>query len=80
MNIILIVSRGLDIIATIITGTLSLDGIEITRESDILLIWSKTFSLCILFFVHAFESLIYLKMDKNIKQVVAGILKCKQVK
>ena len=80
LNIILIASRGLDMITTLMTRIVVVGEMEISRDSNILLDLSRTISLSILFFVHAFESFIYLKMDKNIKQLVAGFFKCKQVK
>lgn len=76
LNIILIVSRGLDMIIGVITRIIIFGEVEISRESGILFDTSRTFIFSILFFVHAFESIFYLLMDRNIKGAVTEILNC----
>lgn len=73
LNMILIVSRGLDMIIETIFRLTLIGILLVDYKTEILIRGFKQLSFCILIAVHAFESLVYLKMDQNIKRVVSEL-------
>lgn len=80
VNIIYILSRCFEMICRIIFSLTLSETVRVSSEIEILVKGVTDFSYTVLIAVHAFESLIYLKMDVNVKKVVVKIFKCETVR
>ena len=80
LNIIWVISRILDMIIGILNRMVLTEIISLDSELKIVYDFLRDFIFSILYIVHAFEPLVYMIVDKQIRNVVVKILRLNKVR
>ena len=80
LTVVCLTTRTLDMFSGIVTRISLINVIEFTQEQNVEKILFKQVALFGLFSSHAFEGLIYFRMDKNIKELMLEMIHLRNIK